>query len=31
MKIVKEEQTQKFKYSNTSSVLDYSIDLNEKI
>ncbi len=30
MKIVKEEQAKKFKYANTSSVLEYSIDLNEK-
>lgn len=30
MKIVKEEQAKEFKYADTSSVLDYSIDLNEK-
>lgn len=30
MKIVKEEQAKKFKYADTSSVLEYSIDLNEK-
>ena len=30
MKIVKQEQAKKFKYADTSSVLEYSIDLNEK-
>lgn len=30
MKVIKEEQAKKFKYADTSSVLDYSIDLNEK-
>ena len=30
MKIVTEKQAKKFKYANTSSVLDYSMDLNEK-
>jgi ethanolamine utilization protein EutQ (cupin superfamily) len=30
MKIVKEGQAKKFQYANTSSVLEYSIDLNEK-
>ena len=30
MKIVKKEKAKRFKYSETSSVLEYSIDLNEK-
>lgn len=30
MKVVKKEKAKHFKYSNTSSVLEYSIDLNEK-
>ena len=30
MKIVKQEQAKKFKYADTSSVLEYSINLNEK-
>lgn len=30
MKIVKEEQAKKLKYEDASSVLDYSIDFNEK-
>lgn len=30
MKVIKEEQAKKFKYADTSSVLEYSIDLNEK-
>ena len=30
MKMVKEEQAKKLKYADTSSVLEYSIDLNEK-
>ena len=29
MKIVKQEQAKKFKYADTSSVLEYSIDLME--
>jgi glyoxylate utilization-related uncharacterized protein len=30
MKIVKKEQAKKFEYGDTSSVLEYSIELNEK-
>ena len=30
MKIVKQEQAEKFNYADTSSVLEYSITLNEK-
>lgn len=30
MKLVKKEQAKLFDYANTSSVLEYSIDLNEK-
>lgn len=30
MKIVKKENAKHFKYADTSSVLEYSIDLNEK-
>ena len=30
MKIVKEKQAKKFKYADIRSVLEYSIDLNEK-
>ena len=30
MKIVTEENAEKFKYADTSSVLEYSIALNEK-
>ena len=30
MKIVKQEQAKKFRYADTSSVLEYSINLNEK-
>jgi len=30
MKIVKEEHAKKIEYANTSSVLEYSIELNEK-
>jgi len=30
LKIVKKEKAKRFKYSETSSVLEYSIDLNEK-
>ncbi len=30
MKVIREEQAEKFKYAKTSSVLEYSIALNEK-
>ena len=31
MKIIKEENAEKFNYANTSSVLEYGIALNKKI
>ncbi len=31
MKIVKQENAEKFRYADTSSVLEYGIALNEKI